>query len=125
MKIKGKKFMNLLLKFMREFTNFSKNPYAQDLVEMRKVNKTFYEFLNNEEDFLWKKFEKATVKIRQPNFCHCTYRHFQKYYIPKLQEQYKVSVWFDSKDPRLCQFFTITGDLQGVCDAVQNIISVQ
>jgi len=82
-----------------------------NLGEIGKTNKTFEEFLKKEKDFLWKKFEKVSLKIFHLDFPGETRR--------MLENTYRVSC----TKKRLFEStldLTITGNLQGVFNAVNH-----
>jgi len=58
----------------------------QDLVEFQKVNKTFHEFINNEEEALLDKFGKVVLRVHEKFTSRIT--GAQKY----LEDSYEVSI---------------------------------
>jgi len=97
-----------------------------DLKNLRKVgrkNKTMDEFLNREQNFLWKKFEKVTLEIPKKIMKKKTAELFDPDGKTRrmLEDNFKVSVWVYQKNPGLFAIVSITGYLQGVMSAVHHV----
>merc|ERR1712080_202298 len=85
-----------------------------NLWEIGKKNKTFEEFLKKERNFLWEKFEKATLKILKTVIGYTISER-------RLKNTPGVSVRILTKKPGPFSLVTITGNLQEVFNAVNHI----
>jgi len=86
-----------------------------DIKNFRKIgrkNKAIDEFLSKEQDFLWNKFEKVTLKTLKKD--QVQVRGFSEKNCRMLEETHRVSVWIDSKKSGPFTFVAITGNLEGV-----------
>merc|ERR1712156_555708 len=103
----------------REIFSYLDPVDLMNLKEIGKTNKTFEEFLEKENNFLWKKFETVTLKVLKKYTGLLMGKHGQM--VRQFRERWGVFVKIDSKRPGPFTYVTFTGEVEGVYGAVDNV----